>query len=174
VGGTAGATGSRGRMRAADAATLAAVAGVVLLVSLPRLRDFALRENESDARQLARRLVHLIEDPALDALADGTPSAGELLSAHPQLERELSDLEVLEGGRKLRRHGYLFELVPTAPGAPPTVRAWPWKHGRTGRRAYLAVPGRGLYAHANPDGRWTGEHPPPPSPAEAAWAPERR
>jgi len=158
-------------MRAADAATLAAVAGVVLLVSLPRLRDFALRENESDARQLVRRLVQLVEDPAA---ADGTPTAGELLRARPRLARELNDLEVLEGGRTLRRHGYLFEVVPAAGGSPAAVRAWPWKHGRTGRRAYLAVPGEGLYAHQNPEGRWTGERRPPPLPTEPTWALDER
>ena len=43
-------------MRALDALTLAAVALVVLLVSLPRLEDLAIRENEADAARLAKRL----------------------------------------------------------------------------------------------------------------------
>jgi cytochrome c-type biogenesis protein CcmH/NrfG len=154
-------------MRAADAATLTAVVAVVLLVSLPRLRDFALRENESDARQLVQRLAELVADPAP---ASATPTAGELLQARPQLRRELNDLELLEGGRTLRRHGYLFQVVPAVSGPAPAVRAWPWKHGRTGRRAFLAVPGQGLFASANQGGHWTGEAPPPTSPDEGDWA----
>ena len=157
-----------GRLRAVDAMTLVAVATVVLLVSLPRLRDFALRQNESDARQMALRLVGLISAPVH---AGELPTAGELVRGEPRLARELRDLEILDGGRRLRRHGYLFEIAPPGEGTPPTVRAWPWEHGRTGRLAFVAVPGGGLFVHPNAEGRWGGERRPPErSGADGGWA----
>jgi hypothetical protein len=142
-------------MRALDVLTLAAVALVVLLVSLPRLQDLAVRENESDARWLAGRLGELGQRP-------GTPPGDirALLEAQPALARLLDDAEYLEGGRLLRRHGYLFELVaePSSLGgcAVQAVRAWPWRFERTGRTAYLWRCGEPLRAHENPGGLWSG------------------
>jgi hypothetical protein len=142
-------------MRALDVLTLCAVALVVLLVSLPRLQDLAVRENESDARWLAGRLAELGQ-------RSGAPPGDirALLDSQPALTRLLDDAEYLEGGRLLRRHGYLFELVADA-GARgecsiQAVRAWPWRFERTGRRAYLWRCGEPLRAHENPGGLWSG------------------
>jgi len=144
-----------GRMRALDALTLGAVAVVVLLVSLPRLQDLAVRENEGDARWLTARLGELCAEPAS---APGDIRA--LLESQPTLTRLLDDAEYLEGGRLLRRHGYLFEIVAAqderAGCGAATVRAWPWNHERTGRSAYLWRCGEPLRAHANAQGRWSG------------------
>lgn len=161
-----------GRMRAVDALTLAAVALVVLLVSLPRLRDLALRENESDAAWLTGRLAELcVEHDALELEA--------LVERAPLLDRQLEDVEYLEGGRVLRRHGYLFEVLALEGGAADAatraVRAWPWEAGRTGRVALLWTPDGGLLGHPNEDGRWSGEHPPrPEDAARAGWRRVRR
>jgi len=151
----------RGRLRAVDALTLAAVALVVLLVSLPRLRDLALRENESDAVWLARRLAELSTE-------DLTPQAGgravrELVESRPLLKRQIDDVEYLGGGRVLRRHGYLFEVLALDSGSKPrrVVRAWPWQAGHTGRVALVWSPETGLLGHENADGRWSGDCPPP-------------
>jgi hypothetical protein len=142
-------------MRAVDALTLAAVALVVLLVSLPRLRDLALRENEADAAWLARRLGEL-------SVQDEAPTLGELFGRQGSLRRLAEDAELIEGGRVLRRHGYLFELLP---GPRRAVRAWPWEAGRTGRVALLWTPEVGLVGHPNHDGRWSGDRPPRPEAA---------
>jgi hypothetical protein len=159
-------------MRAVDALTLAAVALVVLLVSLPRLRDLALRENESDAAWLAGRLAALcVQDETLPLQA--------LLERDPLLDRQVDDAEFLDGGRVLRRHGYLFEVLSVPPVGGPgeqgageqgeraeaagrAVRAWPWEAGRTGRVALVWTPQSGLIGHLNGDGRWSGTRPPPP------------
>lgn len=150
-----GQDGAAGRMRALDVLTLAAVAVVVLLVSLPRLQDLAVRENESDARWLTGRLGELGERTVT------TPAdIRSMLEAQPALTRLLDDAEYLEGGRLLRRHGYLFELVAEADNeggcGVHAVRAWPWRFERTGRSAYLWRCGEPLRAHENPGGLWSG------------------
>jgi hypothetical protein len=155
-----------GRMRALDVLTLCAVALVVLLVSLPRLQDLAVRENEGDARWLTARLGEL------GGTLEGAPrDIRGLLETQPTLTRLLDDAEYLEGGRLLRRHGYLFEVV-AADGAGAhcglsAVRAWPWRYERTGRQAYLWRCGEPLRAHDNALGRWSGLQRPPETAAPA-------
>jgi hypothetical protein len=154
-------------MRAADVLTLAAVALVVLLVSLPRLRDLALRENESDALWLTRRLSEL-------ATAREPRSVQELLEAAPDLRRQIDDAQYLEGGRLLRRHGYAFEVLeqPGAAQGSLAVRAWPWRAGRTGGAAFVWTASGGLLGSANRAGRWSGEQAPPTEVGAAGeWAP---
>jgi hypothetical protein len=148
-------------MRALDALTLCAIAAVVLLVSLPRLREFALRENESDAQSLVKRLgdsLNAQPAPAADVRA--------LLESTASLSRQLDDAELSPDGRTLRRHGYLFELARE--GGEPAVRAWPWKHGQTGVAAFCWSASRGLTVDANRSGAWSGpDHPPPLALADA-------
>jgi len=165
----------RGQLRAVDVLTLAAVALVVLLVSLPRLRDLALRENEGDAVWLMRRLVELC------AKADGADLQA-LVEAEPRVGRLLDDAEFLERGRILRRHGYLFEVLDGSVDRPQSgqepldgsattaqwaVRAWPWEAGRTGRLALLWTPQSGLVGHLNEQAEWSGTRPPSPGAAGA-------
>jgi hypothetical protein len=154
-------------MRTLDVLTLCAVAVVVLLVSLPRLQDLAVRENEGDARWLTERLGEL------GGTLEGAPhDIRGLLEAQPTLTRLLDDAEYLEDGRLLRRHGYLFEVVG-ADGASAgcglsAVRAWPWRYERTGRQAYLWRCGEPLRAHDNALGHWSGLQRPPEVAAVAA------
>lgn len=154
----------RGGLRAIDALTLGAIAAVVLVVSLPRLRDFALRENEADALRLTGRLADLVSssEPALR-----TADVRELLDQAPALAKQLDDAEFLAGGRRLRRHGYLFAAVAAEAGAP-WIAAWPWKHGHTGRAAYAWTAELGLVGHPNADGAFSGLAAPPPRP-DAGW-----
>jgi hypothetical protein len=157
----------RGRLRALDVVTLASVATVVLLVSLPRLRDLALRENESDARRLAERLgAILVSQAGTNGLATRARGARDVVESEPLLARELGDLEYLEGGSLVRRHGYLFDIVTEESGLPLAVRAWPCVVGRSGERAFVWSAERGLLAHPN-RGRWSGAASrPPAAPAE--------
>lgn len=136
------------RSRWPDRIALAAIAVVVALVSLPRLRQFALRENESDAIRLVRVLA-----------AGGDQPLDERFRPGSALARRVGDVELLAGG-VLRRHGYLFDCVRTQGGAP-MVRAWPWTHQHTGLGAFVWTPERGLVAHANADGRFSGIESPP-------------
>ena len=157
----------RGALRFADAATLVAVGLVVLLVSLPRLRDFALRENESDARTLVARLGQLAEREAQVAESGNVEA---LVAREPALLRQLDDLEFLDRGRLLRRHGYLFELLSGAGAraAGTNVRAWPWQYRKTGHSAYAWGPARALLVHANAGGEWSGPEF-PPEVADPSW-----
>ncbi len=153
----------RGALHWADAAVLLAVGVVVLLVSLPRLREFALRENESDARTLITRLGELA--------AQGSPprSLAETLERAPVLAERLEDVTWLDGGALLRRHGYLFQLDRVDAGA--RITAWPWEHRRTGFSAYRWT-AAGVEGHPNADGAWSGLLQRPgqgADPSDAAW-----
>jgi hypothetical protein len=143
-------------LRATDAVTLTAVVTVVLLVSLPRLRHFALRENESDARQVVRTLAELVSS---SVQASECPPVGELVRRDASLERQWLDVEYLAEGTLLRRHGYLFEVAYTESGVG--VRAWPWQHGRTGTHTYAWLPEAGVLVHPNGSGAWSGDDRPP-------------
>ena len=148
-------------MPAADVLTLVAVGLVVLLVSLPCLRDFAVRENEREARALLPRLAGLAgqkletAEPARAAL-DPVLDIGRLFAARPGLAAGLPDARAGDDGRTLRHHGYVFAGLRPASGEEIALVAWPWDHGRTGEQAYLFVPGRGLFEHPNAEGRWSG------------------
>jgi len=149
------------------ALSLCAVAAVLIVVSIPRLRGMAQQENEVDACATTRLLAF-----ALRAYGEErAPTLSDLLHM-PQLAGLRADAELLERGRLLRRHGYLFELsrltpgvaftaaplTPLAtpggaPGLPHAVRAWPWEHGFTGRACFLATDSGATLRHAN-----TGAH----------------
>jgi hypothetical protein len=148
-------------MQAADLLTLVAVGLVVLLVSLPCLRDFAVRENERDARHLLPRLAGLVghpREPAGEVLgaAPGELDLEGLFAARPALVAGLPDARAGDDGRTLRHHGYVFAGLRATDGEGIALCAWPWDHGRTGELAYLFVPGRGLFEHPNTAGRWSG------------------
>ena len=144
---------------AGGALSLSAVIAVLVLVSLPRLQAFALEENETDAaaltRALGRALVEL--EPAAGAAA-ALPTLAELAQA-AGLDGPRDDVEWLETGRVLRRHGYLFELDLRA--GDPELRAWPWAYGDTGRAAFVFRPADGVLRHGNQAGAWTGPARPP-------------
>jgi len=163
-------TGVRERrgLRALDYLTLTAIGVVVVLVSLPRLRAFALRENEQDAMRTLRILSN---DAVQHAPRLGAGGLGALLATNDTHRVRLDDLEVLGDGR-LRRHGYLFDAAETAPGRWQ-LRAWPWEHEHSGRGAFQQAPGGQLYRWANADGAFSGPARPPPAladPAGAGWS----
>lgn len=164
-----------GALRPQAAGTLVAIATVVLLVSLPRLRDFALRENEGDAKRLVARLALVDAREARGSPGEAAParSIQELIEAHPGLGRQLDDAEFLEDGRLLRRHGYLFDLA-VDPEGTRALRGWPWEHGRTGWAAFAWVEGRGLFAGRNEAGTWSGPGRPPELEEIARWRSEER
>lgn len=154
----------RGGLRLSSAAMLVAIGIVVLLVSLPRLREFALRENEEDARALVQRLAGLA---TREVQAAEKPSIEALLASDPSAKRQLDDVEYLDGGQRLRRHGYLFEVGHAADGT--YVRAWPWEWRKTGTSAYAWTAGKELVAHPNAEGRWSGPDAPPQVAGDSQW-----
>ncbi len=138
-----------------DRATLAAIGIVVVVVTLPVLRGFGLRENERDAMRMLR-VLSAEPDARNGARSDrtGQASLAELAATDRNLQRRLEDLEVLPDGA-LRRHGYLFD-VSTLETGEPMLRAWPWEHAQTGRGAFVWTPRSGLLGHRNRDGRFSG------------------
>jgi hypothetical protein len=149
----------RERRSPIDVAVLALIGVVVVLVSLPKLRRFALHENESDAIHAVR----VLGDDALEheeLFAAGRLAA--LVDAVPGRRRQLEDLETLPDG-KLRRHGYVFEWIEGQDGGTAIV-AWPWEHGRTGVEVFAIVPGGPVLGLSNADGRYGGARRPPPPP----------
>jgi hypothetical protein len=170
-----------GRLPAVDVLTLGAVLVVVLLVSLPCLRDFAVRENERDAQALLPVLVELLNGgPGNGEPLQGEPGAEQrqpdlagLVAATPALADELRDAHPGEHGASLRHHGYLFSAGAPGPGGERAVLAWPLDRGRTGLRAFACRPGGGLGLHAYLDGRWCGPRGPERLSAAEGWAPAR-
>lgn len=135
-----------------DYLTVGAIALVVMLVSIPRLRAFALRENELDAMRMLRALA---THPAPTGVDPSRMDLAAVVAHDAALKRRLEDLEFVDGGR-LRRHGYLFDRA-VGPSGEPMLRAWPWAHGQTGRGAFVWTPQRGLLGCANEDGRFSGD-----------------
>jgi hypothetical protein len=154
-----------------DAAVLGLIALVVLLVSLPRLRRFALRENEADAIR-ALRILALDGVAHADVLAGG--NLGALLAASPEHRVRLEDVEVLSDGR-LRCHGYLFAVALVETGRP-ILLAWPWEHGSTGLAAFAIEPGGEPLGLRNEEGVYSGPDSPFPLPPgiSPGWMPVRR
>jgi hypothetical protein len=146
---TATATSTRG-LTWIDRLTLVAIALVVVLVTLPVLRRFGVRENERDALRMLRILS---AEPASGGRRGATTLA-DLAAVDTTLARRLEDLERLDDGR-LRRHGYLFDVAQLRSGEP-VLLAWPWEHGQTGLGAFAWTPRRGVIGHANRDGRYSG------------------
>jgi hypothetical protein len=143
-------------LRIVDWSTIGAIVVVVVLVSIPRLRAFAVRANELDA-------MHMLHALAAQPAPAGHEAIGNdlalLVLGDAGLRQRLEDLECLDDGR-LRRHGYLFDLTMLRPGEP-MLRAWPWSHGQTGRSAFVWTPQRGLLAAPNHEGRFSGPSRPP-------------
>src|SRR5689334_4788451 len=164
---------ARTGLSAVDYLTLFLIGLVVVLVSLPRLRRFALRENELDAMALLQDLGRDMSE-----FGEGLPASGivGLLASNPRHEDRFEDLEMLPGGL-LRRHGYLFDAQESAPGQW-VLRAWPWGYGHTGLGSFVFSPGEGLIGNENTGGLYDGPgRPPDPDEAHtgrAGWCALRR
>ncbi len=169
-------TRARAGLTLASAVTLGAIGAVLVLVSLPRLRGFVVRENEVDALGA----VTLLAD-SLTAEPPGTSI--ESLVRGAALARRLPDATFLDAGRLMECHGYLFDLVELEPGAGVAegvraaapagsagraVRAWPAVAGETGTSALLATTGGTVLGHPNAALAFGGRLAPPPPPAREA------
>lgn len=133
---------------------LVAVGLVVFLVSLPLLRNLALKENEQDALRalgLMGREVFAGEGQ----IGQQFNNVGELLREGGDLAKRLPDTRLLAGGQVMYHHGYLFDLVPHEDGGR-VLRAWPMAHGETGLGVFISDGSGRLLGHANSTALWSG------------------
>lgn len=161
-----------GGLSISGALSLLAVIAVLIVVSVPRLRDLAQAENEADALGTTQLLATGLR--TLEVQAKRQPALRELLR-RPELAGVLGDAEILAHGRLLRRRGYLFEITrlrPTLslPSASLSllsgqtgflkeqlaVRAWPWAHGATGESSFLVTSAGKILSHPNSGPHWQG------------------
>ena len=151
-----------------QALTLSAVGIVLFLVSVPRVHQFALQDNERDAKSSLLTLFSTV-------YADDGGRANRQLPAPEAWDQEvkcrLYDAHSSDDSELLQRHGYLLELAHRADGSE-FLRAWPTEHGNTGRSAFLLDPQRGLIEHDNTDGTWSGATSDRPDGTEPGWQPE--
>jgi hypothetical protein len=154
-----------GRIKSLDLAILIGIVAVVVIVSIPRLSEFARHENEADAARLARRMARLFD---LEEVRNSPPANTlELFERLPRdARRQFEDNSSLAQGRVLLRHGYYFEFVrpPTFEGDTQgllAVRAWPERPSRSPSACFLAFSGTVLLRHVGLDPAPAGLDAPP-------------
>jgi hypothetical protein len=154
---------------------LVAIAVIVALVSMPRLRELGMRENARDAERISKLLGEALASQSV-AGGEPAPALKGLIERDHGLARALADAEWMADGR-MRCHGYLYELLTES--GQGWVSAWPWSWSRTGREAFLwdTRTGRG-FRHENDGGLYSGPGAGPlvPTPGGAppeAWQPLR-
>jgi hypothetical protein len=125
-----------------DVSLLVAVAVVVCLVSLPRLRGFAVHGNERDAQAT----VALFGMELAEYAGEPEPTIVALLASAPQLGHRMRDVRKCEESGVLVHHGYCFSVVAGM------TYAWPLDRGRTGRAAFRSGADGSLQWTANPNG----------------------
>lgn len=131
----------------ANACILAAVAAIVIAVSIPEMRAFVRRTNETDARSTLCKLGTVVLE------GERFPSLAAALEGDGELRRWMQDARVLADG-SLCFHGYYYALS-RADGVE-RVLAWPREAGRTGTVAFALSNDDGLLGHPNRDDRWSG------------------
>jgi len=141
--------------------TLGAVAALLFLVSVPRVHQLALQDNQRDAQSAVRALAKAaFEAPRAENL--------EARALSRVLAERLRDVRYDESSGLIQRHGYLFEVV-SAPSDQDLVRAWPVAHGQTGVFAYVWTEETALLTHHNPNAEWSGAAEQRPTGREDGW-----
>lgn len=137
-------------LRLSDALLIAAILGLVLVVSLPRIEAYARTTNERDARLVTALLGERLLQEGRGELSADLPA---LVADDEYLEHRLRDARRLPETEILLFHGYYYRLDrPTG-----TLYAWPRLAGGTGRPAFAFRAGAGLFVHPNERRRWSGQ-----------------
>ena len=155
-------------MPSPQALILSAVGVVVFLVSVPRVHQFALQDNERDAISSLLALSGAVHASEGEPRCESLPLQS---TWDREMSRRLCDAHQEEKSSLIQRHGYLLELAHHVDGTP-FIRAWPSEHGATGRTAYLLDKEQGLIKHANTGGSWSGTESMRPDGTEPGWSPK--
>jgi hypothetical protein len=140
---------------------LGAVAVLLFLVSVPRVHELALQDNQRDAQSAVRVLA----EAAFPASATEKLSPYELSVA---LSERLRDVRFHKDSGLIQRHGYLFEVSSDTKGSD-LIRAWPVDHGETGVMAYMMDNDSPLRTHRNSNATWSGVSMARPTGEETGW-----
>lgn len=167
--------GRRGRLSAYGWSALLCIVAIVAMVSLPRLREWGMRENAMDAARLAKLLAQSAAAQRSAHPGAPAPPLREIVAADAGLQRALVDSEWMPRG-ELRCHGYLFALAQ-AQGAS-WLFAWPWTYAKTGRESLACGPDGALRRNLNERGSYSGLERAPALGADGAlpagdWPPAR-
>ena len=84
--------------------TLGAVATLLFLVSVPRVHQLAVQDNQRDAQSAVRAL-------AQEAFRGSTPGAMDAQRLSLLLGERLRDVRYNDNSDLIQRHGYLFEVL---------------------------------------------------------------
>lgn len=162
-----------------DVMTIVAIAGIVLMLVLPRARVRGLLSSEDEVIVVLADLDKLEDAHRAAAKTDrDKDGVGEYAPLGDVLGARASEFERVEGTDVWRRRGYYYTVLvpddeympvaatdPRAPAAYAEIAmllvAWPADPGRTGMRAYARWPG-GLLLQHGIDGFPYGEDPPFP------------
>jgi hypothetical protein len=153
------------RLLSPRALSITAIGVLLFLVSVPRVHQLALLDNERDAQSSVRLLIPPVFGSQVHAAPAELPTVADLASI---LRTRLVDVQHQPGADLIHRHGYLID-VARDPLGRPIIRAWPSDHGQTGTRAFLYYSERGLLSHPNGDGRWSGLATGRPDGTELGW-----
>ena len=153
------------RMPSPQALIFSAVGVVVFLVSVPRVHQFALQDNERDA-------ISSILTLSSSVIAAETSAGAESLPLPATWDQEMNcrlfDAHTFSNTSLIQRHGYLLELAHRLDGSA-FIRAWPSEHGATGCKAFLYDLERCLIQHSNGNAEWSGARSLRPDGTEAGW-----
>jgi hypothetical protein len=141
--------------------TLGAVAALLFLVSVPRVHQLAVLDNQRDAQSA----VKAIADAAFQGDSSDQPCPQALSDA---LSEKLRDVRFHEHFGLIQRHGYYFEVSQSSNGQE-LVRAWPVDHGETGVFAYVMGADATLRSHRNAEAAWSGNSSERPTGDERGW-----
>ena len=97
----------------------------------------------------------LLGSEAFAAECADVGTLGELIGSDEVLLRRLPDTCLLDEGRLIFRHGYLFDLVRDESGVPRLI-AWPFSYGETGLGVFCATPGGEILGNPNDGARFSG------------------
>ena len=143
-------------VRLADALLIAAILGLVMLVSLPRIEAYARASNERDA-VLATALLGDRLGSEDGSAVQGGQDLPSLVAGDWHLSHRLRDARRIPDTSLLLYHGYHYSLDVRS----GEILAWPRRAGGTGQTVYRWTRQAGLQRMANQAGQWTGTEVPP-------------
>jgi len=143
--------------------TLCAVGVLMFLVSVPRVHQLAVQDNERDALSAIKALADEAFTPELEMSLNPVHLSASLSS-------RLKDVRYDSSTKVIRRHGYLFDLAQAKSGEW-FARAWPVECGQTGVNAFILGPSACIMTHPNEAAEWSGVLSERPTGDEDGWTP---